>query len=583
MDEAEQGLHDLLFERLLADESADDEVSGLVLAAWAGEEELAAALSGRPTPGPDPAGAEPGPPHRDVFLAAVDVEGFRGVGKRATLPLRPGPGLTLVTGRNGSGKSSFAEAAELVLTGSSGRWSGRTTVWREGWRNLHSDGSTSIGVDLITAGTSGTTRIERTWQPADELDGGRWTRQANKGKREGFDGSAWGADMQTYRPFLSYSELGALIEGKPSELHDALRNLLGLGALTATQDRIGAARKELSDRAKAVGAQRRALRTALADSADPRIARALALLKLTSPDLAAVAELISGSSDPDNTAAALRDVLALQLPSYDDVRSATTRIRERADVQNKLAATELDRADRIARLLREALHEHIVTGTSKCPVCEQGTLDDAWRTTATARVTELEQTAADLRQATVQLNEAIAAGRALTRAVPAALTADLSIDGNAARLAWRAWAQAGPTDGPAALAQALEETYPLVFDAVAQLRERAEEELARRDETLGSGRAPAERLARRRSGRRRAGESARRPGEGRGVVVGDRRAAARPAPRPVRRAIAAGVADPAPAEQRRPRTGPARRRQGTPSRHTWTSASTVSMGAPRSG
>lgn len=73
-----------------------------------------------------------------MFLAAIHVEGFRGAGPPATLPLRPGPGLTLVTGRNGSGKSSFAEAAELTLTGDSRRWPGRTVVWRKGWRNLHS-------------------------------------------------------------------------------------------------------------------------------------------------------------------------------------------------------------------------------------------------------------------------------------------------------------------------------------------------------------------------------------------------------------------------------------------------------------
>ena len=41
-------------------------------------------------------------------------------------------------GRNGSGKSSFAEALELLLTGDTYRWKKpRTAVWREGWRNLH--------------------------------------------------------------------------------------------------------------------------------------------------------------------------------------------------------------------------------------------------------------------------------------------------------------------------------------------------------------------------------------------------------------------------------------------------------------
>ena len=39
-----------------------------------------------------------------VWLSSVTVEGFRGIGARATLPLEPSPGLTVVVGRNGSGQ-----------------------------------------------------------------------------------------------------------------------------------------------------------------------------------------------------------------------------------------------------------------------------------------------------------------------------------------------------------------------------------------------------------------------------------------------------------------------------------------------
>jgi hypothetical protein len=152
VDEAEHGLHDLLLERLLADDTVDDQVAGLILAAWESEDDLAAVSEGRPAAAYDPRTPPQREPQPDAYLAAVHVEGFRGIGEPATLPLRPGPGLTLVTGRNGSGKSSFAEAAELALTGDSGRWSGRTAVWKEGWRNLHAEGPTAVTVDLVTAG-----------------------------------------------------------------------------------------------------------------------------------------------------------------------------------------------------------------------------------------------------------------------------------------------------------------------------------------------------------------------------------------------------------------------------------------------
>ena len=62
---------------------------------------------------------------QSVTLVSITVEGFRGIGPRKTLELKPGPGLTLVVGRNGSGKSSFAEGLEILLTGSNWRWAKR--------------------------------------------------------------------------------------------------------------------------------------------------------------------------------------------------------------------------------------------------------------------------------------------------------------------------------------------------------------------------------------------------------------------------------------------------------------------------
>ncbi|MFF2406506.1 AAA family ATPase [Streptomyces sp. NPDC058092] len=44
-----------------------------------------------------------------IYLDSVSVTGFRGIGPRVKLDLAPRPGVTLVVGRNGSGKSSLAE------------------------------------------------------------------------------------------------------------------------------------------------------------------------------------------------------------------------------------------------------------------------------------------------------------------------------------------------------------------------------------------------------------------------------------------------------------------------------------------
>jgi hypothetical protein len=110
-------LEGLLLDRVAADTMLGDVEQELVLAAAGGDEALDAALGGGTGRPPDPRRTDrraPGavaPSRPDgMFLRSIRVSGFRGIGARATLTLPPGPGLTVVTGRNGSGKSSFAEA-----------------------------------------------------------------------------------------------------------------------------------------------------------------------------------------------------------------------------------------------------------------------------------------------------------------------------------------------------------------------------------------------------------------------------------------------------------------------------------------
>lgn len=479
MEKAEFGLYELLLDRVTDDPGLGERVTSLLLAAWAGDDALRAVIAGEQVDFPTEA-APSGPANPQVFLSAVHVEGFRGIGPRATLRLPPGPGLTLVTGRNGSGKSSFAEGAELALTGECGRWTGRTAVWRDGWRNLHDGASSSITVDLVSAGTVGTTSIVRSWKPGEGLDGGDWTRQLHGAKRTPFDVTEWQDDLLAYRPFLSYRELGNLISGKPSELHDALKSVLGLGPLATAQTRLTQAKKQLSEPARTAADTRKVLRARLADIDDDRAARAAALLKPTSPDLAAVAALIEGTGDAEGLTA-LRALQALAPPESVTVADATARIRHAVDQVAAAATADVRTADTTSALLRAALRHHDGAGDGPCPVCETGRLDSDWRVRAQAQAAELDTAVAQLRSASTELQQAERAARQLIQPLPALLQ-NAPIDITAAIAAWRTWAEAAGEPTPAALAHALEEAIGPLVGAVRDLQARTEAELARRDE-----------------------------------------------------------------------------------------------------
>ena len=158
----------------------------------------------------------------------------------------PAPGLTLVVGRNGSGKSSFADALELLLTGDNQRWSARRAkIWKDGGRNLHTPDKAEIG-----RGSSST--VSKV--PSRSGDPAKGRTSSKKEKR--FPISEWGTlgceePIATYRPFLSYNELGSMLEEGPSKLYDALTSILGLEDLVQAGEALAEARKNRNEKHKA--------------------------------------------------------------------------------------------------------------------------------------------------------------------------------------------------------------------------------------------------------------------------------------------------------------------------------------------
>jgi hypothetical protein len=168
-------LQHLVVERLAADEGLSDGAADLVLAACESAAELAHALGGAQSRRRDLDAQLELPAHPPgAYLASISVEGFRGVGPQAQLELTPGPGLTLVVGRNGSGKSSFAEGLELMMTGTNSRWVNRTKVWTEGWQNLHHEDDTTLRATFDVDGEPGLMTLERHWPSNSTLQPGSY-------------------------------------------------------------------------------------------------------------------------------------------------------------------------------------------------------------------------------------------------------------------------------------------------------------------------------------------------------------------------------------------------------------------------
>jgi hypothetical protein len=101
-------LHDHILTRLTSTGADQHPWSLLILAALEGPQALADYLGGSRaiTPPAKPRGKAKTKPADTsaleppgVYLGAITVSGFRGIGPATTLPLHPGPGLTLVVGR----------------------------------------------------------------------------------------------------------------------------------------------------------------------------------------------------------------------------------------------------------------------------------------------------------------------------------------------------------------------------------------------------------------------------------------------------------------------------------------------------
>ena len=415
-------------QRIDADPTLDDEVGLLILAALEGEHELdeylqAGRSAQRVREAPDP--VDPARKMTGAFLRSVEVRGFRGIGPAVTLALEPVPGLTVVAGRNGSGKSSIAEGLEMVLTGGTYRWKNKqSTQWADCWRNIHHGGEIRVAAELIEEG-AGPIRLRTSWPAGttdvdDHVTTAQRSVDGTKGPVQDAASLGWGPALETFRPMLSYDELGGLLEAGPSKLYDAIAKVLGTEQLADALGRIKARLSQMAGPLKTANADRRALQAEAAALEDERSKTVAPLLKKTLPDTAAIRDIAIGVTLPDRgVVAALRALSQLESPDPERIRAAATRLR--TAVSGMAKAGEVEAARRVARLdvRRQALRLHAEHGEQSCPVCNLGTLDDAWADASRDIVAQEEAELKDLSEARVELSNARQAVRALVHQRPA--------------------------------------------------------------------------------------------------------------------------------------------------------------------
>ncbi len=382
-------------------------------------------------------GAESAGSAPPVWLRSVTVEGFRGIGPAATLELEPSPGLTVVVGRNGSGKSSFAEGLELLMTGALKRWEKRPKAWTETWQCLHHTGPTRLTAELVLEGSSESVGLSQEWPHG----AGYGDSSGRAAPAAVLASHGWDRDLPSFRPFLSYAELATMFDTL-SSLYDALAPVLGLADVDELAKRLGEARLAYDNQRKAVAAQKETLIARL-DPEDERAALVAGVLGARRPDLDALAELLRDAPEYGPEVAQLRRLAGLAVPADDEIAAAFEAVRVAERAHADAAGTDAKRATDVASLLRRAL---AVRDGEDCPVCgTPGVLDDAWATHAAEHAAGLEQQAAALSRATADLAAAQRRAEALgpdeAEALAAAARSRAESDAAAAELQRRgaAW------------------------------------------------------------------------------------------------------------------------------------------------
>ena len=452
----------IVYDRLDADGNLDDEAKLYVIAALDGT--LDEIIQGNGQQGPPPRPEAPETP-AGAYLRRVSVTGFRGIGPRADLEVVPGPGLTLVVGANGTGKSSFAEGLEFLLTGQNSRWQDKSAEWRQGWRNLHAQDPPELEASITVDGQPEDTAVSRRWDSV--------TAGIEEHALEGLEDLEWSAALDTHRPFLSYDQLSEIVDKGPSARFDAMAAGLGLERLTEAREQLRTQRLHDQRAYREAREQRDELLAELEALDDERAYRVRAALADEPWNLERIHLVLEGVLDDDDqgdedtplerlqrTADSppsyshrpldlLQRLATIEFPSAEKVEEFCRRLHEMVPWLEAIRGRNAAGAALRHEALKAALHVHEYDGDQPCPVCDSGHLDSRWKDAAETRLSALAEEAEEGNKATSELHDLVDECESLTQGPPdwLAEAERVGIDASGVLKAWDTWESAA-TDEP---------------------------------------------------------------------------------------------------------------------------------------
>jgi DNA repair exonuclease SbcCD ATPase subunit len=326
------------------------------------------------------------------------------------------------------------------------------------------------------------------WTDDADLDEADTTAQIHGKPRTGLDALGWQDALETYRPFLSYNELGSMLDEGPSKLYDALSAILGLDALVEAQAVLQKARTSRDKALKDAKAVRQELLETLKPLEDERAQAVAGTLERDDWGLDRIEQILAGSAaeaGEDSVLRTLRELTAAPAPTKEALAKAAQDLRTAAERLRSASGTVAARSRDLADVLDHALRFHERHGDGECPVCGRaGAMNAAWHAEKARETKELRDAAREVEAAQRQVTEARAQAQRLP--VP---RADLL--GRAPALgpvvatgadALRAFSAGLATEDLEQLAAHLEKAGPPLAAAVEALRRAATGELEKKED-----------------------------------------------------------------------------------------------------